>query len=849
MPEPDNQEEDPQVNSPPAGCKAIFVSGPSQQIFSCVADTDVTDENPYKFITKEAFFEDFRTRAAISDFHPVKKQIQAYEEEELLLVYDREYTYGENFYICLTVAAKELILNPPRPEGEEAKEGEQGEEDEIELPKTPEPKEWVCLGSDLEIRENVVTDSRDRIQYTLSKQRKLFNGPYLFGDRNAGAQDEHYVSVKSIEDENFELRRMEVDHSVQAVPAVVEQSCQTDCVRPFAKAVQYEPRLMDQRTSKEVMGSHSMGTFVATAYEKFAAALQQNDICNIFVDDYQELSETDGIAVDKTDNAIKEYQSFTDLNFSKEKKITWIDWHPTIKGIVAVSCGVNYSFSERVDLTSKLILSHHLIIIWSFADPIHPVLFLEAPDDILCFHFNPYKPNFIVGGCSNGQVVMWDIAEHEDRFQYSKPMKHSDTKGNIAAQALFSTDPKLDHAPFVHHCVLSNIESGHHKPINDIQWLAPQIEIDTKTGDTISKNITEEQPECQQLVTASVDGMVLFWDLRPPPPKPGAKPADPNLLPHLQLNLTWKPFLKVHLPRTDFPGEFAALQIALREHHNLPLYREPGPDITRRGKKKANNADESSPSDTFFVGTEDGEVVYATWALVKDSESGKMIAQRPLYHFNWHSGPVTCMERSPFFKDIVLSVGGWSFALWKEGCETCPILRSGNSAIQLKGGVWSPTRPGVFFIIKENGNIDVWDLLEKSHEPSHSQNISSHPLTAITPVAFSYKHHLLAVGDQVGTLHVLEVPWSVRQPSSSEYHVMESLFEREAKRVAFASERAAKRKAEKESETPTIEQTRDSALDDTEEDVSKKDYVTYLSMENTLLITLGLREASKAEED
>ena len=31
-------------------------------------------------------------------------------------------------------------------------------------------------------------------------------------------------------------------------------------------------------------------------------------------------------------------------------------------------------------------------------------LFLEAPDDILCFRFNPYKPNFVVGGCRNGQV-------------------------------------------------------------------------------------------------------------------------------------------------------------------------------------------------------------------------------------------------------------------------------------------------------------------------------------------------------------------------------------------------------------------------------------------------------------
>ena len=51
------------------------------------------------------------------------------------------------------------------------------------------------------------------------------------------------------------------------------------------------------------------------------------------------------------------------------------------------------------------------------------------------------------------------------------------------------------------------------------------------------------------------------------------------------------------------------------------------------------------------------------------------VAQRPKYHFNHHSGPVLCLQRSPFFKDIVLSVGGWSFAVWKEGCEVSMLPR------------------------------------------------------------------------------------------------------------------------------------------------------------------------------
>ena len=57
----------------PDGIVPLFVSGPGQQIFGCVADSDVTVENPHKLISKEKILEDFRNRAAVSDFHPVKK--------------------------------------------------------------------------------------------------------------------------------------------------------------------------------------------------------------------------------------------------------------------------------------------------------------------------------------------------------------------------------------------------------------------------------------------------------------------------------------------------------------------------------------------------------------------------------------------------------------------------------------------------------------------------------------------------------------------------------------------------------------------------------------------------------
>ena len=45
----------------------------------------------------------------------------------------------------------------------------------------------------------------------------------------------------------------------------------------------------------------------------------------------------------------------------------------------------------------------------------------------------------------------------------------------------------------------------------------------------------------------------------------------------------------------------------------------------------------------------------------------------------------------------------------------------------------------MFYIGKEDGNIDVWDLMDRSHEPSMSQNISSSAITSLVPYRVSSK--------------------------------------------------------------------------------------------------------------
>ena len=52
---------------------------------------------------------------------------------------------------------------------------------------------------------------------------------------------------------------------------------------------------------------------------------------------------------------------------------------------------------------------------------------------------------------------------------------------------------------------------------------------------------------------------------------------------------------------------------------------------------------------------------------------------------------------------------------------------------------WSPTRPGVFYISKQNGSVDIWDIIDRTHAPSLSQSISSSAVTYLNIKVISCK--------------------------------------------------------------------------------------------------------------
>ena len=136
-----------------------------------------------------------------------------------------------------------------------------------------------------------------------------------------------------------------------------------------------------------------------------------------------------------------------------------------------------------------------------------------------------------------------------------------------------------------------------------------------------------------------------------------------------------------------------------------------------------------------------------------------------------HCAEVKALQRSPFFRDILLSIGGWTFALWKEGQHTRPLLQSPFAAAQYTCATWSATRPGtdnkwlkplhvwnpssikaagVLFAGREDGTVEGWDLLQATHKPVLCISVAASPVTSMAaspmPSAARPSQNLLAVG-------------------------------------------------------------------------------------------------------
>ncbi|KAF7202719.1 dynein axonemal intermediate chain 3 [Nothobranchius furzeri] len=809
----------------------VALTSATQELFGCCADEDITQKSTYKLLKKDIIMEDIKKRAETSDFSSVKQIVLDYPEEELLLVFDPDLTYGQSFYLVLTPEAKNRILAPPETV-------------------TPEPKGWISLGSEKEIDEESVKETREKLKILVQKVHRRFGQPFSFSDSTT---TDNILEIPSENHSRFSIKLMQRDVGIQPVTVLQNDSTQTHRSPQRNNFSQYSPRQLSNEELKSILQDESLKSFCNKVTPRILKALQEGEIAK---DPWKSLEtefEDDGAR--QISGYLELYFSFRDPKCTTDKKISCMNWHPTIDGVMAVALIDNMQTKNKEATITVPLSRPAFIIFYSLSDKTIKLL-LESPDDVWAFEFCPSNPNIIAGGCVNGQVLLWDISAYTKHLQ--EDPSGSNTTSNKSHIFNLNTI-KENKAPVLHVCAMSAIESSHKAPITDLHWLPQTFEV-TDTG----LPVENELKTSVHIVTCSPDCTIMFWSMRAPQrTDPIAYGNQPNVNERTatatssmaemfkHLDGTWKPLFRISPPKIDSPGKYVPLKFNLDNYPNNDNTEETS--VKEGAESTTDNSQLYLPASKtlkilkeintkFYFGTESGELVYTDWKLEKD-EFGRLCMPKPLQCFPTHHWLVNSIQRSPFFKDIILTVGGWNFAIWKEGVMSGPLVKSPYSDQECSAGCWSQTRSAVFFIGKEDGNIEVWNLLEDSHKPSQIfPLLTNTKITCMKPWTLSPKEHFLAVTTDHGVLHVFRISKALYTRSKHESLNLKNFFEWETEAMK-REENWSKQQKQREEVEKIMDPDRlcKTLMDSGDLDLQNSEY---LKLEKHILGSIGLEPAA-----
>eukprot|EP00955_Chlamydomonas_euryale_P115544 366358-Chlamydomonas_euryale.AAC.7 len=94
---------------------------------------------------------------------------------------------------------------------------------------------------------------REPVAVILQRPRRAFNAPASLSDKDAAELwNSSQMECRPFKDPNFDLRRMEKDVSVQAVPPMADAGAQAGCTSWRPRATQCEPRQLDATAKAEL---------------------------------------------------------------------------------------------------------------------------------------------------------------------------------------------------------------------------------------------------------------------------------------------------------------------------------------------------------------------------------------------------------------------------------------------------------------------------------------------------------------------------------------------------------------------------------------------------------------------
>lgn len=539
------------------------------------------------------------------------------EELTVLVVSDPEEKYGDNFYICLTMETKDKEFNTAQAAKEAAEAEAARIQAEAEAKAAADYARLNAVFEDSpvitkayksateeatlhDITRAAAGGERPLLLMGVVRPRSSF-GAWMpgFGSRDSD-NDQKSTDFRAIRNPDFDLRVRVRDAGLQppnlGATAVHATATQTPRYRSVNKSAQYDGFDADQPKAdpgqaarQAVLAAHSaaleagggvggaglglmgeeaelpeaaaakaaaaaegqMAVFLIKARALMEEALQQNETVDIYKDAFDGVGGEDSAVGQKGDNDLKELRTFNDIRYSKNMSLTAIDWHPEKRGLLAVAPARNLSFEERTSGAARPFTSY--ILLWDFADLIHPQVKLESPQEVRCFKFNrcPGQHNLVAAGCFNGQVLLFDgdaaMAKLSKRANASASSKGAAARrkeaeaqhaasaaaagggggagsgggkgaaARAAVAAAVAIGPDEGEAPGVEPVTpkfVSSIDAGHKRMVADLAWLPAAAHVDARGRVLSTEHTTAQGGKSFQFMSTSGDGTCLIWDTR-----------------------------------------------------------------------------------------------------------------------------------------------------------------------------------------------------------------------------------------------------------------------------------------------------------------------------------------------
>ncbi|EFA11749.1 dynein axonemal intermediate chain 3 [Tribolium castaneum] len=750
----------PDFNIP--GVHKIVLPDLTQEAIGCVAGDHVTAEKPWLSVDKDLILEHLENFPEESEFLPLRPQLLEFPRDEVLMGYipDESRDFDE-FYICVTedatVAVNEIVEKLAKLQ-----------EERLRNAIHRKVKRWKPLGSDKEIEEGRVKDHRALIEVEIESKYPIL--PFKVHFRLTKAQDlrDGYMELRPSDESQATIIKRRVDAFVQVAPDTVPNQAQTICTYPKNSYTQYEYEVPEIEVPP--LGD------LPRNLDSFCDILQVNGCIDLYSNDYENLVLNPKMTVRITVPGATEYFCFIDMNLCGNKMVSCLEWHPMWSGCMVASyvdtaAPMYLKTKLTTDEVLKAVHDSNPVLFWSFNDDLKPKLILETPRPVYSVSCCPYNANLIIGGCVNGQVLLWDITNKLTMVEEEEILTVEQQKYRENMFSLMSWMRNIFDVTLVRPTAVSDLKHSHRGCVTAVAWLSP-FHHTSKTG-----KIEEIESDSLSLefITAGEDGTVMIWDLlRKPTVEPGGFKAvrklrrlkkKPSALltmesPFKILHLNLKPVYKINLTNPMQNNRLIGVSTMYAN-----FFRTTFDCVNREQRKNVKLADRlvfrpvinfygADPRKTFYVGSLEGGFVQGVWEG-QEFDSGEVVNFENCQFVNGgtvHDGPIVSIDYSPL-NDTVLTVGGSIFALWRESFQNRPILWRKSKSIYTNGS-WYRFEQASIKLVRMDGYMESWSLFNQSKTPIEQKLMSNGAVTLCNTHPRKIKTNVFALCDYRGSIRL-----------------------------------------------------------------------------------------------